>query len=1120
VVLVHGIGGIGKTTLLRRLQQNAGKSRRGGQLVANIVDCGDSAGAGSLPVDQLLIQLHAALQKGVVTDRHLKRPMKKAFKDFRTALAAQQKWWDRVSQLGISVLAGHDQLSAEQAEAFGQILSTVAKLGAPHAALPADAAVTMVGTVINMVRRRTDGPVSSAAYEALVANLDSLVSQFAQALRQLSRSAGPVVLFIDTAELLDDEALRRLRRAAKDSGSKVVWVLGLRLEAANKARNDSKAARFRADVHPARLRSMLLTSFDAPMVEEYLRRRLGALYPPDGLDTAAVTRRTYGVPLAVSLVGDRLADGEDLAAVLAPISDDGVSSVISNLVRQVLVHARSAPPPRRDLTLLYGLALRYGDVALSGSLGSAGGGWRDPGALAALWDVPVGEVDTCLESLEERHDFVLSGSGRLHQDVQEAVLLYLLDQRWRNQASELSSRAAPWYRARASQRAAATIDEQIDDQDWQSAMFSLLWHTFWIELGQGMQLLKALFTPVIIVNVSFAADLLRVADFFSPACTAADQRLIGDLHVVTSLQLTFRPSPQRRAQAADAARAVVQALNGCPMDPVLAPTPSAAVYYDLLQVTWHEALHLTATERAARLLRAAAGVEPGTATGREIAVRAGRLAIDAEEFRAAPAQAQETIISALQLVTFFGPDAAAAQHDLGNALFALGLLGEAETAYREAIRLNPREVMYRMNLGTMMVTLERRADADAAYREALQLIPSGAAACALLGNALYSKDQFRAAEAAYREAIRLNPGEAVYHHNLGNALYALDEDAEAAAAFREAIRLNPGEAVYHHNLGNALRALDEDAEAAASYREVLRLNPGSIEAIKDLGNALAAQNRYDEAEASYREALHLSPGDSEASIWLGYVLSGLGRFPEAEAAFRGAVRLDTGREAACTGLGHALMLLGRFEEAEASFREALRLDPSSAGAHYGLGYLYLLLPGRAAEAAAELRETLRSDPGSTNAHLLLGSFYVLTGESGAARSSYLQATQSRPVKEANAELMLGALERSTDPSAAAEHFTTALAILDHPHGNTPTRPFRRAELRALALAALGRDQEAATVLERAVAHRCAADVFQRHHYGLFATPDPPPGITALLEIWRTIIATDPAAAPYGALPLL
>jgi tetratricopeptide (TPR) repeat protein len=959
--------------------------------------------------------------------------------------------------------------------------------------------------------------VDTAAYEALVANLDSLVGQFALALRQLSHRTGPVVLFIDTAELLDDEALRRLRRAAKDSGAKVVWVLGMRLEARKDARYDSEAARFRADIHLARLRSMPLTSFDSLMVEQYLRRRLGGRYPPDGLDTAAIARRTYGVPLAVSLIGDRLADGEDLAVVLAPIQDGGVSTVIRDLVVQILVHARNDPEPQRDLTLLYGLALRYGDVALSGSLGSAGGGWRDPGALAALWDVPVGDVDKCLESLEERHDFVLSGSGRLHQDVQGAVLLYLLDQRWRPRASELSSRAAPWYRAQASQRASATIDGQIGDQDWQSAVFSLLWHTFWINLGQGMQLLKALFTPAVVVDVSFGAALLRVADFFSPVCTAADQRLIGDLHAVTNLQLTFRPSPERWAQAADAARAVIQALNGCPGDAVLAATPPAAAYHDLLQVTWHEALRLTVPERAALLLHAAADVERGTATGREIAVRAGRLAIDEEEFRAAPAEAQETIISALRLVTFFGPDYAAAHHRFGDALLAVGRLDEAEAACREAIRLNPREAMYRMSLGATMGALERPADAAASYREALQLIPADATACSVLGSTLYDRDQFRAAEAAFREAVRLSPGEAECHLNLGTALYTLDEDAEAAVVFREAVRLAPRNADCHQGLGYALTALCRFGEAEASFLESLRLVPGNVEGLECLGNALGAQVRYDEAEASYREALHLSPDETSAIWGLGYVLFAVGRFSEMEAVFRDAARLDTGREASCTGLGHALTHLGRFGEAETAFREALRVDPSYAYAHNGLGNLYLLLPGRVDEAAAEFREALRPD--YAGAHASLGSLYVLTGESGAARSSYLKATRSRPVKYVFAEVMLGALEHDTDPSSAREHFTTALALLDHPNDANVMTPFRRAELLALTLAALGRDQEAATVLERAVAQRSAADVFLRHHYELFATPAPPPGITALLEIWRTIIAADSTAAPYGAPPL-
>ena len=72
-----------------------------------------------------------------------------------------------------------------------------------------------------------------------LAGLKRLVDQFARALKDLSRQAGPVVMFIDTGELLG-EALEWLRYAARRSGSKVVWVLGLRLEAESDAGMDSR----------------------------------------------------------------------------------------------------------------------------------------------------------------------------------------------------------------------------------------------------------------------------------------------------------------------------------------------------------------------------------------------------------------------------------------------------------------------------------------------------------------------------------------------------------------------------------------------------------------------------------------------------------------------------------------------------------------------------------------------------------------------------------------------------------------------------------------------------------------------------------------------------------------
>jgi hypothetical protein len=68
VVLVHGLGGIGKSTLLKRVREIAGEWRRGGSVVADIVDCEDEqrrypseySGPDGPPIWRLLDRLYTA----------------------------------------------------------------------------------------------------------------------------------------------------------------------------------------------------------------------------------------------------------------------------------------------------------------------------------------------------------------------------------------------------------------------------------------------------------------------------------------------------------------------------------------------------------------------------------------------------------------------------------------------------------------------------------------------------------------------------------------------------------------------------------------------------------------------------------------------------------------------------------------------------------------------------------------------------------------------------------------------------------------------------------------------------------------------------------------------------
>src|SRR2546422_10517094 len=83
-----------------------------------------------------------------------------------------------------------------------------------------------------------------------------------------------------------------------------------------------------------------------------------------------------------------------------------------------------------------------------------------------------------------------------------------------------------------------------------------------------------------------------------------------------------------------------------------------------------------------------------------------------------------------------------------------GRYGEAEAAYREALRMAPDDVPARLGLGLCLRRQRRPADAQAVLREAGRLPPRRAPAHPELGGAPFQHAQDADAAAALREAPR------------------------------------------------------------------------------------------------------------------------------------------------------------------------------------------------------------------------------------------------------------------------------------------------------------------------------------------------------------------------------
>ncbi len=308
------------------------------------------------------------------------------------------------------------------------------------------------------------------------------------------------------------------------------------------------------------------------------------------------------------------------------------------------------------------------------------------------------------------------------------------------------------------------------------------------------------------------------------------------------------------------------------------------------------------------------------------------------------------------------------------ALFRSGLLELQEQHPEAALDMllqaaaqMPAEPRYHFAVGRAFHMLRRWAEAEAAYREVLRLDPRSADAHCALGVVLLLNGQLRAAAAAYGDALELRPGDVVSLGGRGAVLRELGDLDQAVALLTKATILDPAEPAHAINLGIALCQRRDFAEAEIVLRKALVLGQRRPEAAFNLGNALQGLGRLAEAAEQYRSAVGERPDYPEAWNNLGNVYRSMGLFRPAESAFDAALAVDPNDVVALNNLGCLLRVLGRSDAAEDTLRRGLRVNPSHAALLDNLGSV-LKDAGALNEAIACFRASLNIAPGNPDTH--------------------------------------------------------------------------------------------------------------------------------------------------------
>eukprot|EP00884_Botryococcus_braunii_P006354 jgi/Botrbrau1/1571/Bobra.0107s0058.1 len=215
------------------------------------------------------------------------------------------------------------------------------------------------------------------------------------------------------------------------------------------------------------------------------------------------------------------------------------------------------------------------------------------------------------------------------------------------------------------------------------------------------------------------------------------------------------------------------------------------------------------------------------------------------------------------------PDNARCLFRLGNALYALRHLKQAEQAYWSALQRVqlPTEASLvtkiRVNLGITLEGQDRLLDACTQYREAVQMNPKHWRGMKLLGSALYALGDLPAARTALEFALQLKPDYADAHCDLGCTLCALDEAENACASFKAALALQPQHQEALFNLGNLHRQSGDFSSALECYEGVQKLDAKHWRAHLNRAVSLLGLGRAEEAQAALDCALEIGGGSGE-----------------------------------------------------------------------------------------------------------------------------------------------------------------------------------------------------------------------------------------------------------------
>jgi tetratricopeptide (TPR) repeat protein len=267
--------------------------------------------------------------------------------------------------------------------------------------------------------------------------------------------------------------------------------------------------------------------------------------------------------------------------------------------------------------------------------------------------------------------------------------------------------------------------------------------------------------------------------------------------------------------------------------------------------------------------------------------------------------------------------------DKGNQARDAKKYADAESAYKEVLKLKARDARAAYGLGNVYSDQQRWDEAEAAYRNSVAWAPNDADAYVALSVVLVQPSpgadnakRFADAEQFARRSVQIDPKNPVGWDRLGVALQARGlSNSETEHSYRRAIELDPQFAVAYAHLARMLNRAGRGTESTPFYDKASELakDPATLNLIAD---SLQAEQLWQQSEPVLKRALDLDPNNPTSLLLMGRFLVVYKRYQEAEPYLKSATEVSSRAFLPFNLLGRAYLGMDRYSDAEATYERA------------------------------------------------------------------------------------------------------------------------------------------------------------------------------------------------------